>query len=166
MAGETEWRPGNWLQALEGGLMRQTYSSEPGRKTALHPLHAMLLAFPLALFTAALATDIAYLRTAELQWSNFSAWLITGALVVGALVLIWALAGLLVFRRAGRARSALYLVAVLVMLGSGLINAFQHSRDGWSAVGATGVTLSSISALAAVIAAWLGYSSLPAGRRA
>ncbi|MFN3537755.1 MAG: DUF2231 domain-containing protein, partial [Brevundimonas sp.] len=43
----------------------------------LHPLHAILLAFPIALFSFAVATDIAYLNTAEMQWSNFSAWSIT-----------------------------------------------------------------------------------------
>ena len=38
----------------------------------IRPLHRLLLAFPVALFTFALFTDIAYLRTAEMQWSNLS----------------------------------------------------------------------------------------------
>lgn len=56
---------------------------------SLHPLHSILLAFPLALFSSALISDIAYLRTAVIQWSNFSAWLITGALVFGGFALAW-----------------------------------------------------------------------------
>jgi len=52
-------------------------------RPAHNPLHAILLCFPIALFTSALISDIAYLRTAEMQWSNFSAWLIVGALVFG-----------------------------------------------------------------------------------
>ena len=44
-----------------------------------NPLHAILLAFPVALYPAALLTDITYLNTAEIQWSNFSSWLIAGA---------------------------------------------------------------------------------------
>ena len=51
----------------------------------IRPLHRMLLAFPISLFTFALFTDIAYLKTAEVQWTNFSAWLITGALVFGGI---------------------------------------------------------------------------------
>ncbi|EHN71864.1 hypothetical protein SMCF_8723, partial [Streptomyces coelicoflavus ZG0656] len=47
-------------------------------RPAHNPLHAILLCFPIALFTSALISDIAYLRTAEMQWSNFSAWLIVG----------------------------------------------------------------------------------------
>lgn len=42
----------------------------------LHPLHAILLAFPMALFSGALLSDITYLNSAEMQWSNFFAWLI------------------------------------------------------------------------------------------
>ena len=40
-----------------------------------NPLHAILLAFPVALYPAALLTDITYLNTAEIQWTNFSSWL-------------------------------------------------------------------------------------------
>ena len=59
-------------------------------------LHRMLLAFPTALFPAALVTDIAYLRTAQLQWTNFSAWLIAGALVFTGVVLAWSLVDVLI----------------------------------------------------------------------
>ena len=55
-------------------------------------LQALLLAFPVALFPAALVSDITYLNTAEMQWSNFSAWLLaggelfTGLLLIGAVI--------------------------------------------------------------------------------
>lgn len=143
--------------------MRRTSGTSSG--TMLHPLHAILLAFPLALFSAALASDVAYLRTAELQWSNFSAWMITGAMVFGGAVLVWALVAVLAPRRTGRMRGGAYLAAVVIMLAAGLLNAFQHSRDGWSSVGATGLVLSILSTLAAVLAAWIGYSSQPTARR-
>lgn len=46
--------------------------STHGLKDAVvRPLHWLLLAFPIALFTFALFTDIAYLKTAEVQWTNF-----------------------------------------------------------------------------------------------
>lgn len=45
-------------------------------RRSVHPLHAILLAFPIALFASALLSDIIYLKSAEMQWSNFSAWLI------------------------------------------------------------------------------------------
>lgn len=125
----------------------------------LHPLNAILLAFPVALFSGGLVSDIAYLRTSEIQWSNFSAWMIAGALVFGGLALAWSLLGLVLPRRSSRGRAALYALVLAVGWISGLINAFQHSRDGWSSVGAFGLTLSIVSTLAILIAAWIGFSA-------
>jgi uncharacterized membrane protein len=139
---------------------RQTHGVGTLARPMLHPLHAILLAFPIALFTGALVADIAYLRTAELQWSNFAGWMITGALVAGGVVLLWALVSVVFARRAGRMRAAGYLLLIVIMWAAGLVNAFQHSRDGWSAVGALGLLLSLTSTLSALVAGWIGFSAL------
>lgn len=134
-----------------------TWTFEQGRR--LHPLHALLLGFPISLFSAAVVTDIAYLRTSEIQWSNFSAWLIVGGLVFGGLVGLWAIADLIrVWRRMGRGRAVAYVVALAGMWILALVNAFQHSRDGWSSVGAAGLALSILSGLLALIAGLIAYS--------
>lgn len=130
----------------------------PGRRP-VHPVHGLLLAFPVALFTTALLSDIAYLNTAEMQWSNFAAWAITGALVAGAPVLLWAALGFWRRRRNPARRHALaYFLLLLVMWGAGLINAFKHSQDAWSSVGTAGVALSIVAAVTALAAGWLGFS--------
>lgn len=120
---------------------------------ALHPFHAILLAFPVALFPAALLADIAYLNSSEMQWSNFAAWLIAGALVFTGLAMAWALIGMFV-SRGGRRWLCAILALVFVI---GLVNAFQHSHDGWSSVGTTGLALSVISTVLALAAGWIGY---------
>ena len=125
---------------------------------SLHPIHAMLLAFPLALFVSALVTDIAYLNTAVIQWSTFSSWLIVGALVFGGLAGAWAIVAAIFPRRTSRGRALAFVAALAVMWIAGLINAFQHSHDGWVSVGALGLTLSIVSSLSALIAAAIGYS--------
>lgn len=125
----------------------------------VHPAHGLLLAFPIALFTSALVSDIAYLNTAEMQWSNFAAWLIAGALLFAAPVLLWAVIRL--WRRRqdrGRRRSLAYCLLLLVMCCAGLVNAFRHSMDAWSSVGTLGLILSIICTLAALAAGWLAYS--------
>lgn len=126
----------------------------------LHPLHAILLAFPIALFSSALATDITYLNTAEIQWTNFSQWLLAGGCLMGGLALLWAI--LLVVRagegRFSRTRAGVYLLLLGIMWVSGLVNSFQHSRDGWSSVETTGLLLSILSTLTALAAGWVGYS--------
>lgn len=126
-----------------------------------NPLHAIVLAFPVALFCGAVVSDIAYLRTEEMQWSNFSAWLIAGALVFTGLVLAWALVLLaLTFRSLQRLRHSIYAGVLALLFVVGLVNAFQHSRDAWSSVGAFGLTLSIISAILALASAVIAHSHL------
>lgn len=128
----------------------------PDRAPLLHPLHAILLGFPIALFSGALASDITYLQTAEMQWSNFSAWLITFALLFGGTVVLWALVVLI--RRGNRGAARFYFSFVAVMWVLGLVNAFQHSRDGWSSVGAGGLILSIACTVLALAAGWVGHA--------
>jgi uncharacterized membrane protein len=126
----------------------------PRRGLPLHPAHAILLAFPVAMFPAALLADIAYLASAEMQWSTFAAWLITGGLLFGAPVLLWS--ALIAFRWKG---PAAYVLSLAIMWLAGLVNAFQHSRDGWSSVGTTGLILSIVSTLAVLAAAWIVHAA-------
>lgn len=125
----------------------------------LGAVHDILLAFPVALFCGALATDVTYLRTAEVQWTNFSSWLIAGALLFGGLVLAWALiAWLIGLRGANRGRRLLYVVVLAVMWGLGFINALKHSQDAWSSVGTFGLILSIACAALALLAGFIAYS--------
>ncbi len=134
--------------------------SGPGIDPPIHPLHAILLGFPIALFSGGLASDITYLNTAEIQWTNFSQWLIAGALLFGAPVILFAIFRLMRARRvSGAGRDGVYLLVLALMWIAGLINAFQHSRDGWSSVGTAGLVLSIATTLLALIAGWIGYSA-------
>lgn len=126
-----------------------------GAPAILHPLHALLLAFPVALFPAALLADVTYLNTSEMQWSNFAAWLIAGGMLFCGLACAWALLRLAV-RRAGSGWLALVLVLLFV---AGLVNSFQHSHDGWTSVGTPGLLLSAISTVLALAAGWIAYSA-------
>ncbi|MDQ1153106.1 DUF2231 domain-containing protein [Brevundimonas sp. SORGH_AS_0993] len=127
---------------------------------AITPLHRLLLAFPVALFPAALVADIAYLRTAEMQWSNFSAWMIAGALVFAGLAGLFSIAGLVMAVRRGQARWAtLHLVTLTAAWVLGLINAFKHSQDAWSSVGVFGLMLSVLCAILILVAGWTAYMS-------
>ena len=122
-----------------------------------HPIHAMLVPFPIVCFIAALLTDIAYVQTANIMWSNFSIWLISGGLLVGGFA---ALAGLVDYFGDRRVRAiptatihALLNISIWVIE---LFNAFVHSRDGWTSVVPTGITLSAISVALLAISGWLG----------
>lgn len=136
-------------------------AERPIVRSGPNALHAILLGFPIALFSANLVTDITYLRTEEIQWTNFSAWLNAGGLVFGGLVLAWALVSLLFgLRSIHRLHRLVYAVLLALMCLVGLVNAFQHSRDGWSSVGTFGLILSILTVILALAAGLIAHSSL------
>lgn len=128
-------------------------------RIAGHPIHPMLVPFPIAFFTAALATDIVYWRTAEIMWSHFSSWLIAAGLVMGGLA---ALAGMTDFlaNKAVRAQAPAWPHAIgnTVALVLALINAFVHARDGWTGVVPTGLILSACVVAILMVTGWMGWS--------
>ena len=130
----------------------------------LNPFRGILMAFPIALFSSAVISDIAYLKSAQMQWSNFSAWLIVGALVFGGLAGLWAIIDLaLSWRTAARRAAAIHLAALALAWIFGLINAFKHSQDAWSSVGALGLILSILCSLLALVAAFIAISGASDG---
>jgi uncharacterized membrane protein len=136
-------------------------SAPIGYRPLLHPFHAILLAFPISLFSFALVTDITYLRTAEIQWSNFASWSIVAALIGGGAALAWSLFLIIAVRRlTSRWRVSLYAILLAIMWIAGLLNAFQHSQDAWSSVGTTGLLLSIISTISALTAGWVGHGAV------
>lgn len=123
------------------------------------PLHAILLAFPVALYPAALISDITYLNTSVVQWTNFSQWLIAGADLFAGLLLAWALVSFFFGRaRHDRKRGGIYLLVIAAMFVVGFINALQHAKDAWASVGTAGVLMSIICTVLAMVAAFLVHS--------
>jgi uncharacterized membrane protein len=120
-------------------------------------LHAILLAFPFPLFLGALLSDFAYRGSFQVQWFNFSSWLIAGGLVGGGFALLWALVGLIRSGRARRRRATIYFVVLLAMWVIGFINALVHAKDAF-AIMPEALYLSAIATLLALVAAWMGYS--------
>lgn len=138
-----------------------TAKAARNRLRPLHPLHAILLAFPLPLFLGALLSDLAYWSSYHVQWINFAAWLNAGGLLVGAFALLWALIDW--FRgTARRGRPLVYAAVLLAMWVLGFINALVHAKDAWATMPA-GLYLSVAATLLALAAAWIGYSASRAG---
>lgn len=135
--------------------MRLEHAAQRG----LHTVRALILAFPIALFSGGLVADIAYLRTAEIQWTNFAAWLIAGALVFGGIAVAWALVSLVMaLKSPSRLHRLIDFGVLAAMWILGLVNAFKHSQDGWSSVGPLGVTLSLLCTALALVAGVIVYT--------
>src|SRR3954447_14845031 len=80
-----------------------------------HPIHPMLVPFPIAFLVGALLTDIVFLRTGDAFWARGSFWLLSAGIVTGAAAAIF---GLIDFLSIPRARSLA--AAWMHFLGNGL----------------------------------------------
>ena|ERR1700760_1363510 len=122
-----------------------TFQPETGARTAasagVRAIHQSLAPFPVAYFTAAFVTDLAYWQTTEVMWERFSVWLIAGGLVMAALVAVAAVVDL----ASGRQRPAwFHALSYTLAVVLSLLNVLVHSRDGYTAVVPTGLMLSAI----------------------
>jgi uncharacterized membrane protein len=135
---------------------------------ALGALHAFFGAFPLAYFVFAFITDYVYTQSYNLQWQYFSIWMIVAGLVTLGFSILFGAIDWLVTRRSdgGRGsgrRSLWHMLPALLAWVLALINAFIHSRDGWTAVVPEGIILSAVVALLMIASAVL--SAFTYGRR-
>jgi uncharacterized membrane protein len=128
-------------------------------RIASHPIHPMLVPFPIACFVGALLTDLAYWKTAEMMWADFSAWLLFAGLVMGVLA---AIAGLIDFlsNRLIRALAPawFHMAGNAVVLVLAFFNALVHSRDAWTSVVPTGLILSALTVLVLLFTGWMGWT--------
>jgi len=123
----------------------------------IHPLHAIFLAFPFPMYLVAWLSDLAYTKSFQIQWLNFSMWVMVGALLLGGFAMLWSLIDLIRARPADRGRHATYFVLLLVTFVLGFINELIHAKDAFATM-PEGMYLSFILTVLAFAASWLGYS--------
>ena len=141
-------------------IMDATFSAadlESAAKPRGRPLHKMLVAFSAAYFMGALVTDLVYWQMPDVMWERFSIWLITAGLVVAGFAVAAYVIDLLAGRKIDRPalpRAVGYALAVVLSL----INAFVHSRDGYTAVVPAGLTLSGLVIIVLLVTARVGMT--------
>jgi uncharacterized membrane protein len=118
-------------------------------------LHRPFVAIGSGLLIAAFVTDLMYSSRGVIQWANFSAWLITGGLLMALLAVILLIVDALL-GHAGRISWPDFVLVGLAALLS-LLNVFVHSRDGWTSVVPQGIWLSAIVAILLLVAGFRGW---------
>jgi uncharacterized membrane protein len=119
-------------------------------------LFPALMTFPAACFIVTLITDIFYARTANMTWETFSIWLLTiGLIAAGVFVLV----GLIQAFGQNRWPSMILRIGYAVALILSLFNAFIHSRDAYTSVVPSGLTLSAIVVLVLLVTWVASYLS-------
>ncbi|NJC42801.1 UNVERIFIED_ORG: putative membrane protein [Xanthomonas campestris] len=129
----------------------------PARSWAIHPFHAAVLGGVWPLFLGALLSDYAYWSSHQIQWANFAAWLLIGAMVLTTIALLCAIVG---FVRGSR--NLIYVIALGAAWIVGFFDALHHARDAWAIMPAA-LVFSAIATAFALVATWAGLSSLRVG---
>jgi uncharacterized membrane protein len=123
-----------------------------------HPIHPMVVPFPIVCFVGAFVTDLVYWRSMSFIWETFSVWLLTAGLLMAVFAAIVGLIDFSANRRIRQFRPAWYHLfgnALVILLS--IINVFVHSRDGYTAVVPTGLILSGVVVLILMVTAWMGW---------
>ena len=121
-----------------------------------HPLHPLLVPIPIALFVAALVTDLAFIVDGSNGWAIASRWLLAGGLAGGALA---ALAGFIDFIGNARIREIrdawLHLFANLAVVAIEAVNLVLRLPDPGVAA-SYGILLSAAAVLVLLFSGWKG----------
>jgi len=121
------------------------------------PIHKMLVSFSAAYFAGALVTDLVYWQIPDVLWERFSIWLIAAGLIMAglaAVAYVIDLAGGRQIDTPAWPRVVGYALAVLLSL----MNAFVHSRDGYTAVVPAGLMLSGLVIVVLLLTARVGMA--------
>lgn len=121
-----------------------------------HPIHPMLVGFPIAFLVGGLLTDIVYWQTTEPFWAQASLWLVGAGVVSG---LLSALFGLVDFVTIARARNAAGWVHFLGNLAAVLLSGWSvllRMPDPQAAIMPTGLAISAVVTVMLLVTGWMG----------
>jgi uncharacterized membrane protein len=117
----------------------------------------MLVPFPIVCFIGTFVTDLAYWKTANVIWETFSVWLLAAGLVVAGFAVLAGLIDFLGSRQIRALKSSWpHVLGNTAALILSLLNAFIHSRDGYTAVVPTGLILSAVVVVILLFTGWMG----------
>jgi uncharacterized membrane protein len=148
--------------ARDGALMRSAVMAISNPKStaqiAGHPIHPMLIPFPVAFLVATLVCDLIFWRTGNAGWATASLWLLGAALLMAALA---AVAGLIDFIGDDRIRDLSaawhHMIGNVVAVVLALINWYRRYSGGDAAVLPWGLLLSLIVVLILLYTGWRGW---------
>jgi uncharacterized membrane protein len=126
-------------------------------KIAGHPIHPMLIPFPIAFFISTFVCDIVYWQTASAAWATAATWLLGAGIIMAALAALAGLTDVLGDQRI-RALSQVWWHAggnVIVVLIE-IYSWFMRYSEGAAAIVPTGLILSLIVVCILAFTGWMG----------
>lgn len=127
-------------------------------KIADHPLHPMLIPFPVAFFAGTLVVDIVFSQTGDAFWAAAGRWLLGAGLVMAALAALTGLTDFLGDRRIRALRAAWHhMIGNVVLVLIELVNLWQRLEAGDQFIVPMGLALSAVGTLLLLFNGWKGW---------
>lgn len=122
-----------------------------------HPIHPMVVPFPIAFLITALVTDTTFLVTTDDFWARLSFWLLGAGTFMGVVAGLVGAAELLLIRSIRRRAAAWsHFVVAVMLLSVAFLNWFIRMADPLAAIYPVGLGLSILGLLLVSAAGWLG----------
>ena len=122
-----------------------------------HPIHPMIIPFPIAFLVGALLTDLTYWIAGDPFWARASLWLVGAGLVGGATAAVF---GLIDFLSIGRAREHsagwIHFIGNSTVLVLSLVSLLLRWAHPAAAVLPWGLTISAVVGAILLITGWFG----------
>jgi uncharacterized membrane protein len=130
-----------------------------------HPIHPMLIPFPVAFFVGAFVCDLAFWGTGNAMWATGGIWLLGAGLIMAALAAVAGLTDFLGDERIRGLNDAWWhaggnVLAVVIEL----VNWYLRYSGGSAAVLPTGLILSLIVVCILLFTGWKGWDMVYRGR--
>lgn len=127
-------------------------------KIAGHPIHPMLIPFPIAFFVGTLATDVVYSQNGQVFWATMGQWLLAAGLAMAALAAVAGLTDFLGDRRIRQLNAAWHhMIGNVTVVVIELISLWQRLEKGPDFVVPTGLILSAVVTLLLLYNGWRGW---------
>jgi uncharacterized membrane protein len=123
-----------------------------------HPVHPMLIVYPVGLLSAAVIFDLLYLLTGNEQLATFSFWAIAAGLVGGLAAALFGLVDWLAIPRGTRAKrlGMFHGLGNLVVVGLFVLSFLTRTGDPTYLPDTTPLLLGLLGIALALVTAWLG----------
>ena len=121
-----------------------------------HPIHPMLVPFPIAFFVSALASDLMFLGTGDPFWARASIWLVGAGVVMGGLAAIFGFIDFVTIERVRTATGWTHFLGNLLVVVLSLVSLLLRRGDHAGAIVPRGLSLSFIVVGILLVTGWLG----------
>jgi uncharacterized membrane protein len=127
-------------------------------KIAGHPIHPMLIPFPIAFFVGTFACDVAYWITGNANWAMVTPWLLGAGIIMAALAALAGLTDVIGEKRIRSLADAWWHAGgnVIVVLIE-LYNWYSRYSEGAAAVVPKGLILSLVVTCILLFTGWKGW---------